>query len=156
MKRKALSKAQVGAKYGFRSGLEVKVAQELDALEVPYSYEQYKLKYEVPARVATYTPDYVLPNGIIIETKGRFLTADRQKHLLVKNDHPGIDIRFVFSNANTRISKQSKTTYAVWCMSHGFLFASKSIPTDWLEEAPTAARMEALKSLIPVTKKASK
>ena len=35
-------------------------------------------------RSITYTPDFVLPNGVIIETKGRFVAADRRKHLEIK------------------------------------------------------------------------
>ncbi|MEY9719298.1 hypothetical protein ABIA22_001788 [Sinorhizobium fredii] len=157
MRRKTVSKAAVGAKYGFRSGLEDKVAGELESSGHAYQYEEFKVSYTIPPRMAKYTPDFVITvNGVIVETKGRFLTADRQKHLLIKKEHPDLDIRFVFSNANTRISKQSRTTYAMWCETHGFLFANKSIPREWLEEAPSAARMEALKSLIPATKKASK
>lgn len=98
------------------------------------AYETLTLKYERPARTAKYTPDFPLPNGIIIETKGRFVTADRQKHLLVKDQHPKADIRFVFSNPNQRISKTSKTTYAMWCDKHGFRYAAKRIPVEWLKE----------------------
>ena len=57
---------------------------------------------------------------IIIETKGRFVTADRQKMLLVKEQYPDLDIRFVFSNPNSRISKKSKTTYAHGAKSMAF------------------------------------
>ena len=71
-------------KNGFRSGLEEKVADALMSKGVKATYETTKIKYIVPAKERTYTPDFVLPNGIIVETKGRFLTADRQKHLLVK------------------------------------------------------------------------
>ncbi len=143
---------------GFRSGLEDKVAGELDASGHAYQYEQFRVSYTIPARLAKYTPDFIIPaNGIVVETKGRFLTADRQKHLLIQKEHPDLDIRFVFSNPNTRISKQSKTTYAMWCRTHDFQFAAKSIPQEWLDEAPTAERMEALNTLIPVpAKKASK
>lgn len=74
----------------------------------------------------------MLANGIVVETKGRFITADRQKHLLVKAQHPDLDIRFVFSNSRTRISKTSKTTYADWCRKYGFMFADKSIPPEWM------------------------
>ena len=38
-----------------------------------------------------------------IEGKGRFLTVDKQKSLLVKNQYPNLDLRFVFSNSKTRI-----------------------------------------------------
>lgn len=118
----------------FRSGLERQNARRLIAAGVPLRYEDEKIRYLKPAKNATYTPDFILPNGIIVETKGRFLTADRQKHLLIKDQHPDLDIRFVFSNSNTKISKASKTTYAMWCESKGFLYADKFIPEDWYSE----------------------
>ncbi len=127
------SKAQaVGLKYGFRSGLEEKIAGELKAAGIPFKFEELVIEYNRPARIAKYTPDFLLPNGIIIETKGRFVTADRQKHILIKAQKPDLDIRFVFSNSRTRISKQSTTTYAMWCQRYGFKFADKSIPMEWL------------------------
>ena len=125
---------QVATKYGFRSGLEERIAEQLDQLGVEYTYEKVKLKYIRPASEHTYTPDFVLANGIIVETKGRFLLADRMKHLMVKKHNPELDIRFVFSNSNARISKASKTTYAMWCRKHGYLFADKTIPEEWLNE----------------------
>ncbi|WP_296084232.1 endodeoxyribonuclease [uncultured Agrobacterium sp.] len=124
---------EVGIREGFRSGLEEKVADQLRSLGVEVEFEQSKIKYVKPARNSTYTPDFRLPNGIFIETKGRFVTEDRQKHILVKAQHPDIDIRFVFSNSRTRISKTSATTYADWCKKHGFLFADKTIPLDWIK-----------------------
>ncbi|UOF81169.1 endodeoxyribonuclease I [Caudoviricetes sp.] len=122
-------------KHGWRSGLEESVAADLDARDVRYEYEQLVIKYTPPAKTRRYTPDFVLlDNGIIVETKGRFLTADRQKHLAIKSEHPRLDIRFVFSNPNARISKTSKTTYAMWCETHGFLYATKTIPDAWIKE----------------------
>ena len=126
---------QVAIKYGFRSGLEERVAEQLDQLGIEYTYEKVKLKYIKPASQHVYTPDFVLANGIIVETKGRFLAPDRQKHILVKKHNPDLDIRFVFSNSNARISKASKTTYAMWCRKHGYLFADKTIPEEWLNES---------------------
>jgi hypothetical protein len=125
---------QVAIKYGFRSGLEERVAEQLDQLGVSYTYEKVKLKYIRPASEHIYTPDFVLANGIIVETKGRFLAPDRQKHILVKRHNPDLDIRFVFSNSNARISKTSKTTYAMWCRKYGYQFADKVIPEEWLNE----------------------
>jgi hypothetical protein len=132
-----ISLAQAAKLKGFRSGLEDKVAAELIAGGHAYEYEKLKIEYVKPARKAKYTPDFkILSNGIIVETKGRFLTEDRQKHLLIKSQHPAYDIRFVFSNSRTRISKASKTTYGMWCETHGFLYSDKSIPTSWLHEPP--------------------
>lgn len=125
---------QVAMKNGYRSGLEERVAEQLEQLGVEYTYEKVKLKYIRPASEHIYTPDFKLPNGIIVETKGRFLLADRMKHIMVKKHNPDVDIRFVFSNSNARISKASKTTYAMWCRKHGFLFADKTIPQEWLDE----------------------
>jgi hypothetical protein len=133
-KKYQLTAKQVGKKYGFRSGLEEKVAEQLDNLGVSYEFEKLKLKYIKPASEHFYTPDFLLPNGIIVETKGRFLVLDRQKHLLVKRNHPTLDIRFVFSNSKAKLSKSSRTTYAMWCEKNGFKYADKTIPEEWLKE----------------------
>jgi len=119
-------------KLGFRSGLEEKVAKQLTEAGVAYEYETTKIKYVVPESVHKYTPDFVLPNGIIVETKGRFVVADRKKHLLIQKQRPDLDIRFVFSNSKTKISKGSKTSYADWCDKNNFIFADKEIPEEWL------------------------
>lgn len=134
-KRKPLSVRQVALKHGFRSGLEDTIAAKLKADGVPYKYEELVINYIKPARKAKYTPDFVLDNGIIIESKGRFLVADRQKHLFVKEQHPELDIRFVFSNSKQRISKASTTTYADWCIRYNFKYADKAIPKEWIDES---------------------
>lgn len=119
---------------GYRSGLEEEVAGQLKAAGVPFQYEpkEGKLRYYSPEKGHLYTPDFVLDNGIRVETKGRFLPTDRAKHLLIKQQCPEIDIRFVFSRSSTPLRKGSKTTYADWCRKHGFQFADKSIPKEWL------------------------
>lgn len=122
----------LGLKYGYRSGLEDRISQQLKSLSVPVKYEEFKIKYEVN-EVRTYTPDFELPNGIIIESKGRLVAADRKKHLLIKKQHPDLDIRFVFSNSRAKINKGSKTTYGMWCDKHRFLYADKLIPEEWIK-----------------------
>lgn len=120
---------------GFRSGLEKRIADDLDQKGVPFDYERLKITYTVPERQATYTPDFViLSNGIIVEGKGIFDTEDRKKHLLVKQQHPDLDIRFVFSRAAAPIYKGSPTTHAKWATHHGFQFSEKLIPEAWLRE----------------------
>lgn len=132
-RRRTVDPAKRALINGYRSGLEEKVAAQLDELSVKYKYEDFKISYQVN-EVRTYTPDFELPNGIIIETKGRFVAADRKKHLLIQKQHPFLDIRFVFSNSNAKISKNSKTSYADWCNKNGFMYADKLIPKEWLEE----------------------
>jgi hypothetical protein len=119
-------------KNGYRSGLEDDISEQLRKLDVPFKYEELKIKYQVN-ETRTYTPDFELPNGIIIESKGRFVSADRKKHLKVKEQYPKLDIRFVFSNSKGKINKGSKTTYAMWCDKYGFKYADKEIPEKWLK-----------------------
>ena len=124
--------AERGRKYGYRSGLEDRISEQLTDLSVSFKYEEFKIKYEVH-EVRTYTPDFELPNGIIIESKGRFVAADRKKHLLVKKQHPKLDIRFVFSNSKGKLNKGAKSTYGDWCDKHGFIYSDKRIPDEWLK-----------------------
>ncbi len=126
------SKEDPGVAAGYRSGLEEKIAEYLTSKGVGFLFEKEVVEYLKPAKASRYTPDFKLPHGIFIETKGRFVTADRQKHILIKAQHPELDIRFLFSNAYQRISKLSKTTYAMWCDKWGFLWAHRVIPDDWL------------------------
>lgn len=119
---------------GYRSGLEEQIGDQLTGLGIVVKYEPFKIVYTVPSREAKYTPDYELPNGIIIESKGRFTAEDRHKHILIKKQRPDLDIRFVFSNSRTRIRKGSPTTYAKWCETNGFLYADKKIPEEWINE----------------------
>jgi hypothetical protein len=128
------SSEQHGILNGYRSGLEEKIAQELLEAGVDFEYEERVIKYTKPEKGSKYTPDFILPNGIIIETKGRFLTADRQKMILIKQQHPDLDIRFVFSRSAQKIGKKSKTTYAMWCEKNGYPYADVSIPRKWLSE----------------------
>lgn len=132
--RTKLTALQTGLKHGFRSGLEETLAAQLSAAGVSYEYEVFKIPFVEPEKKRTYTPDFRLPNGIIVETKGRFMTEDRQKHLLVKAQHPDLDIRFVFSSSKSHISPRSTTTYADWCRKNGFQFADKTAPAGWLKE----------------------
>ena len=78
--------------------------------------------------------DFTLPNGILVETKGRWVAEDRKKHLLIKKQHPELDIRIVFMSGKTKIRKGSKTTYGDWCDKHGIPWAEKIIPTSWFSE----------------------
>lgn len=135
-RRASKSAAEVGLIQGHRSGLEDAIAGQLASHGIVDVYETLKIEYVKPQHTSKYTPDFPLPNGVIVESKGRFMTEDRQKHLLVKSQHPKLDIRFVFSNPNQRISKTSATTYAMWCEKHGFQYASKRIPEAWIKEKP--------------------
>lgn len=114
----------------FRSGLEEKVADLLSNLGVKYEYESTRVPYQL---LCNYTPDFLLPSGIYLETKGHLTEEDRRKMKAVKKANPDLDIRFVFQSPYNKIYKGSKTTYASWAEKHGFPWcAFHSIPIDWL------------------------
>ena len=117
----------------YRSGLEDQVAAFLSTNQQEVRYEQLKIEWE-DLRYRVYTADFVLDNGIIIETKGKFDAEDRRKHLEIKKQHPKLDIRFVFSNSKAKLYKGSKTTYEEWCEKNGFLWSHRIIPLTWLQE----------------------
>jgi|TARA_R100000951_G_scaffold18342_2_gene14706 hypothetical protein len=118
---------------GYRSGLEQDTAKFLKKRGIGFTYEELKIKWVDP-KTKTYTPDFVLDNGIIIETKGRFISPDRAKHLAVRSQYPELDIRFVFTNSKSKLYKGSKTTYGMWCNKYDFKYADRYIPEAWLKE----------------------
>ena len=121
-----------GYRLPYRSKFEVKVAADLGKRKVDFQYE--KVSFDYVPKIRNYTPDFYLPESkIYIETKGRLTTNDRVKHLLIKEQYPDLDIRFVFVNANNKISRTSKTTYANWCDRHKFLWAESLVPMEWLD-----------------------
>jgi hypothetical protein len=133
VRQRNVGAASSGLKHGYRSGLEDRISEQLKGLSVPFKYEKFKIKYEVH-ETRIYTPDFELPNGIIVESKGRFVPDDRKKHLLVKKQHPELDIRFVFSNSKAKIRKGSKTSYGDWCDKNGYIYADKLIPEGWIKQ----------------------
>lgn len=132
---------KVGA---FRSGLEDKVAKQLEAKGIKAEYEMWKIPYVIPASNHTYRPDFILPNGIIVETKGLWEADDRKKHLLIREQYPELDIRLVFSSSRTKIYKGSPTSYAEFCEKKGIRFADKLIPVEWLKEPKRVVPWEKL------------
>jgi hypothetical protein len=132
---------------GYRSGLEENIAFQLSQAGVRAAYEPCKIPYTVPETKHTYTPDYILPNGIVIESKGRFTLEDRKKHIYLKEQYPDMELRFVFSNSNARLRKGAKSTYADWCSKHGFDWSDKLIPKEWLEEKLSASAVKLVEKL---------
>jgi hypothetical protein len=138
------SKPALSLEPQYRSGLEEKVAAQLDHAGVDYDYEGQWVHYDVPARRAKYLPDFpIKATNILIEAKGRFGgryrgskgAEERQKLILLKEQHPELEIRIVFERASTPIYKGSKTTYAKWADDHGFMWADKgTVPGAWITE----------------------
>ena len=132
----------------YRSGLEKNVAEFLKTKQKKVRYEKLKIEWE-DLRYRTYTPDFTLDNGIIIETKGVFDSEDRRKHLQVQEQHPELDIRFVFTNLYAKLYKGSKTTYAEWCDKNNFLASHRIIPKEWLTEKGKEIKLSVIRLKTP-------
>ena len=128
----------------YRSGLEDATVEYLKDKQEKVRYEELRIEWE-DLKYRTYKPDFELDNGFIIETKGRFMPDDRRKHLEIRKQHPELDIRFVFSNANAPLNKGSKTRYFEWCEKNNFLWAHRVIPLEWLQESGTPATTKRIK-----------
>ena len=61
--RRGLSQEEVGRKYGFLSGLEEAISEQMDKAGISYKYEEKALPFVQPAKNRKYTPDFFLYNG---------------------------------------------------------------------------------------------
>lgn len=133
--------------FDFRSKFEYRLALSLEARGIKYGYEQEELEYFTKVQGGScddcngthiskrrwYTPDFFLPNGVVIEAKGQFTAGNRVTLKAIRKAHPTLDLRLVFM-ADNRISKNSTTTYSDWAEQFGFKYALGEIPTPWLLE----------------------
>lgn len=118
----------------FRSGFEKKVYEE--SVERGYSLEHEPknslLRYNTPS---TYLPDFRLPSGILVESKGYFDGRARAKMLRVRKQNSGADIRLVFQRANNKVGKSPNSLmYWQWAERHGFPWSEGYIPEEWFNE----------------------
>ena len=129
-----------------RSGLERQHYEQLKESGIGFEYEPEKIEYrkrvikgickkcgctDVYQR-KNYIPDWVLANGIRIESKGRLTSQDRSKMLAVKEQYPNLDLRIVFGT-NNKLNKNKAKRYAEWASENGFKFGIKTIPQSWLK-----------------------
>lgn len=132
-------------KSGYRSGAEELLAESLTKSGVGFKYESLKLEYEKLIRkgkckdcdgkkvvkIATYTPDFILDNGIIIEYKGRLTAQDRTKLVAVRKSNPTVHIKLLFGSDN-KLAKNNNKRYSQWATENGFDYAIGSPPRRWL------------------------
>lgn len=96
-----------------------KVKFEYETLQVPYTLD------------GVYNPDFIFPSGLIVEAKGLLDRDSKRKMLAVKRQHPELDIRFLFMDANKKIPG-SKQTHGEWATRNGFPWAEREVPQEWL------------------------
>lgn len=114
-----------------RSKFEKKVAAKLKRLSQPFSYEDGKYPYILRGN---YIPDFVLPNGTVIEVKGYLDYDDRRKMLAVKEANPNLKIVFLFMKPHQKMSKRQQT-HAEWAEEHGFEWIDiDKLNKKWLKQ----------------------
>ncbi len=107
-----------------RSKLELKFEEILLENKAEYDYEVTVIPYTVPESQHKYTVDWTLLNGLLIETKGYLSDhQERTKYVLLKQQYPDLDLRFVFDNPN-KLCGGTKYTHAKWADKYKFLWCS--------------------------------
>jgi len=134
--KRAQARADWRKKSKYNSKFEAAIAADLEERGIEYTYESQTLVWIQPAQTRKYTPDFFLPNGIIVESKGKWSVEDRKKMLLVIEQNPELDIRMLFQYDN-KLSKRAKQRYSDWCERKGIKYAFKTIPEEWLNEEPS-------------------
>ena len=117
----------------FKSKFETKVWKELRVVFPKTKYESNSYKYTQPAIERTYTPDFRTGRKLVyIEAKGKLDLETRKKMVWFKEHNPNITIIFLFMNPDNKITKRSKTTYAMWAEKNGFLWLDYR--KDWIND----------------------
>jgi hypothetical protein len=115
----------------FKSKLEEKVWAVLKKEFSTVKYEPQRFKFIQPEVERTYIPDFKTGrSNIFIEAKGKLDLETRKKMVWFKDSNPTIRIIFLFMNPDNKITKRSKTTYAMWATDNGFEWLD--FRKDWL------------------------
>jgi len=142
----------------FRSLYERRIAAYLSSKGIKYGFETRQFKYFTPSRnnvicpncgvvrglvERTYTPDFVLANGVFIEAKGRLLAKDRSKLRAVVKQHPTLDLRLLFQKDGVITESRDKIRYTEWAKSFGIPSAiGPEVPSDWYAGRNRPKRLE--------------
>jgi len=122
---------KIGLMPSFKSKLEEKVWATLKREYPTVKYEPQKCKFIQPEIERTYIPDFKTGRtNIFLETKGKLDLETRKKMVWFKQSNPSIRIIFLFQNPDNKITKRSKTTYAMWATDNGFEWLD--FRKDWL------------------------
>jgi len=142
-KRTKVKFPKVG-KRTLKNAFELAVYKQLNNLKPPKStveYETEKLPYTV---AHNYEPDFILTkkdgSKIYIETKGNgraFDASVQRKMVEVKKQHPDKDIRILFYSDGKIGNKRKDGSFrrqSDWANQHGYVFAIREVPKEWLSE----------------------
>ena len=128
----------LGKEVKVRSNLEKKFVEILNNLEAEFMYEAVKIPYVIPESNHNYIVDFVSKNGVFWELKGYLSDhKERYKYVLLKQQHPDLDLRFVFDNPN-KLCGGTKMTHAKWAEKYNFPYCSiRDVEQiqQWVKEA---------------------
>lgn len=131
-----------------KSGLENKIYYNALKRGIKVEYEPETFVYERGivggkcrncgsrdvARIARYTPDFRIHDGVYIEAKGKFDAATRGKMEDFIRSRPDVSIRFIFGRDNWCTGKH-KRRYSDWCSERGLKWhVGEEIPDEWVNE----------------------
>lgn len=142
-------RGQIKATYfPYKDDLEADVARQLRSISVNYRHERFRIHVRPygTSGIRHYTPTFIVPNWIIIEPRKRFSTEERQMFIYFQREFPELEVRFIFANSKSKISRASKITYAMWCDRYGFKYGDKRIPAEWFGRKPRTAQKQKRKS----------
>lgn len=124
---------------GYRSQFEKDLSDSFPE-DVKWEYETTNIPYEV-RHICKYKPDFIFTEQcFFLEAKGYFSKEDRDKILLVLEQHPGIDIRMVFYK-DDHITKS--LTYSQWCDKHNIPWSIGTMPPSWKRHKPSKEQRKA-------------
>lgn len=131
----------------YRSKLEVLTAQLLTKNKINFEYEAKRIPFRSRVKSGVcgecdcttvyqkrqYLPDFTLPDGHVIEAKGRLTSSERTKFLGIRAFNPELRVSFVFG-ADNKLSKGKPKRYSDWCKENGFDYGVKQLPPSCLPQ----------------------
>lgn len=138
-----------GARRGYKSSMEHRVIEPL--LSRGAEYEPCFLRYPAQ-RLLRYTPDVVLPNGIVVEVKGWFTGKDRTKLRDVRAAYPDLELRMVLATPRAYITQKREQTQSGWCEANGIRWAEQAVPDSWFTEPDHEASLAIIRAMPRIKK----
>jgi hypothetical protein len=132
-----------GLKAGYRSGYESTLVQQLT---IPFEYEAESFKLTIPVRghkctrcgtgtdvvrVVSYTPDFFLETGWIVEAKGKFTPKDRKLALAFKEQYPDRKYALSFQRDNY-LTKKRSMRYSEWASKNDIPWVIGGFRQEWV------------------------
>lgn len=127
-----------------KNEFELKLYKQIKNLKGPKDKLEYETE-QVPYTIDyVYEPDFIITrkdgSKLYVEAKGngRAWTPQVQRKMIaVKQQHPDLDIRIVFFSDGAMGQRRKDGSFrrqSDWATQHGFPFAIRDVPKEWLED----------------------